>query len=55
MHEHPFDEAAESRDGVIDPRIAKATTGPVMGRNGGGSHGAEYSRAVTLGVRLPRR
>jgi hypothetical protein len=44
MHEHPLEEAAESRHGVIDPRIAIATAGAVMrrrGRDGGSSHGAQ--------------
>jgi hypothetical protein len=40
MHEHPLEEAAEPRYGVIDPRIAKAAAGAVMWRDGGTSHGA---------------
>jgi hypothetical protein len=30
MHEHPFEETAESRDGLRDPGIAKSAAGPVM-------------------------
>jgi len=45
MHEHPLEEAAESRHGVVDPRIAIAAAWAVMrrgrGRDGGSSHGAQ--------------
>src|SRR6267378_3629982 len=51
IHEHPLEEAAEPRHGVIDPWIAKATAGTVVWRDDGRSHGAEYSRAVTRGLR----
>ena len=51
MHEHPLEETAEPRHSVIDPWIAKTTAGAVVWRDGGSSHGAQYSRAVTRRLR----
>jgi hypothetical protein len=41
MHQHPLEEAAVPRNGVIDPRIAKAAAGAVVWRDGSGRHGAQ--------------
>ena len=55
MHEHPLEETAEPRHSVIDPWIAKTTAGAVVWRDGGSSHGAQYSRAVTRRLRAAVR